>query len=471
MQRVPRRGLGLVLALAVVATLLALVLYAPFGPEDSTPSRAGVERIDPTGESPSGLTAAGRSVGAYAEQTTVTVRDLAGGSPVAGLPLEHTGTDGSGEPRRETVTTTDQGRVELSRWTETELNVLGRDWRVVDGQESNIDSGHTIWAYRLLTLCGSVGSTGERALDFSTVTLDVVPAGLTQFGLPASTTPDPWSPAWLARHGFRRSPIPLDDTGRFEAIIPRIDGWVARATAPEWRMAWVRIPTEQERADIQLVLRPSYTISGVLRSSDGQALGHVQVVAYITATFRYDELSMETLSLEGHDAYTAQWLAKDDLAASTHIQPAVTQSDGTFRLDLKKDGEVLLIIHAAGHVPLERQLGWLASDREGLDLEAQRVPSPTRVRIQYDGMRLSNHSLTIGDLSVSPLVQPAVTIETDAAGEVKTDWLVVGRSYLFVVRGHGVPDQVAKGYLVWRGQSGIDLRHLPHRLNEFQGDR
>ncbi|MGQ0614886.1 MAG: hypothetical protein ACT4PV_14215 [Planctomycetaceae bacterium] len=470
--------------LALVSLILLLVV-ANRGERTTRGSRAGEgvdpapQRVEPAMSEDSERGRAADGPIPPASVVAVVVRDLADGAVVPGISFRFRTTvtaTSVGTDRREAEFVTDEGgelRLPADALAKLLVEPVSEEWIMPDYKAGEIERTRSIWMYRRIRVLGTVrGVGGKTPLDPTTVSLVAVGAGLEGYGRPDHQTPDPWNPQWLISHGIQRHEglAKPGRSGAFEVAVPGIQGVVLRATAPGWRMTWARIPIESERgeASLDLTLFTSYSVSGVIRDENGDPIKRLRVVAYVTQFSSYDGINYEQLSLGGHEGYTAWWNQKDNSAAVNYMEGAVTDDDGRFRLDLKADGQVLLVAHAQSRIPMEVELGSVNSHREIPDMVARRPSSDSRVRILHGDRLLPEHSVMIGDLSRG-YVQPAVSATTDAQGELGTEWLVYGRRYKLSV--YDVRETEASetesimGLFWWAGQSSLDLKLLPQQLD------
>jgi len=336
-------------------------------------------------------------------------------------------------------------------------------------------SSKTLWIYQMMTARGGVRASGKsrgKALDPSTVTLSALTVGLEGHGVPGQDSPNPWNPLWMRRHRIEESRIvqPIGEDGVFSARVPRIRGIAIRATAPGWKPAFALLSTNEGPGPVavELVLHPASVLEGVLKSSNGSPMSNVRVVAYVSERSGFAGLNRERLKLKADGAFTASWNPRKNLARVTHINWAITDQEGRYAISLNADGDVYIVVHAEGHLPVRKSVGWTDADREGEDLLAQVTAEPP-VRGEYGGNPLPKHQVTIGDLSVGDF-QPAIEVETDESGAIPTDWLEDGRRYLVMVRGPGVPrDEFVAAKITWSGQEALEMRELAARYREETG--
>ncbi|MGQ0613073.1 MAG: hypothetical protein ACT4PV_04965 [Planctomycetaceae bacterium] len=400
------------------------------------------------------------------------VRDLADGTPVVGLRVRLTSErkveSAAGAPLKGAFSATDEsGRVGFTQPPEDAIPEVEGGWTLPHYAPGEVLRDGVVWVYRHLEVTGLVhGESGEPLLDPTTVVVDCMTVGFEGHGHPDNPTPDPWSPTWLARHGIPGpQPLPTPGpSGHFSGEAPRIGGLAVRALAPGWRMTWARVATTSstERTHVRLTLRRSYEVSGRLLDGQGRPLARVRIVAYVTQRAEYGGLNLDLLPVGGHEAYTATWSRKGNSSAVNYSQDGWTDADGQFSLDLKADGEVRLSVHAEGFLPILKSLGYLNDHRSGELLVATRPETRHAVRIHVKGEPMQRHTLVVADLELE-FLQPAVSLQVTEASEIPSDWLLIGRTY-HIAAFSPSGQLVSKGFLDWRGQSGVDLEQLPKRL-------
>jgi len=463
-------------ALFVVSLLtLLLVTNSPVSVDRSPP---GGGRIDnPLTTTPPIPTAASPNPDASARAVvTVTARDLADGAPARGLQLCVT-------PRRArnalaatpVLATTDHaGRVNLTMGSTDTITIEGQSWILPPGSTVHeILASRELWVYRMIGVVGEVQSDDPTAtLDPTTVALTAVTIGLEGSGVPGRESPDPWRPLWMRHHGVeehRDLPAPRPD-GSFSVRIPRIQGIALRAAAPGWRLASAVIPTATapDPTYVRLGLRPSFVVTGVLRTRDGAPIAGARVDVYVSKRMGFAELNLEKLKQGAVDGFTASWDIHKNHARVTDICYADTDENGMFSIESKVDGEILIVVHARGFVPLRKELGWVESRRDEGELVVERGNSAV-LSLYYGEKLLAGHVVTVADLSVGD-VQPAVEWDADAEGAVSTEWFEVGRRYLVIVRGPLVPsEEFVGGAITWAGQGRLDMREVAARYRAETG--
>jgi len=413
---------------------------------------------------------------AHGSVVAVLVRDLADGAPVPGVSFRviptSTTSPGTGDRGGSELTSDRDGRLQLQErvLSGAAIELVSDDWKMPAYRSGEVERTRSIWIYRRARVWGTIrGVGGEGPLNPTIVSLVALGVGLEGYGRPDHQTPEPWNPQWLIGHRVQRHdalPSPEPD-GTFHVHVPRIRGVVLRATAPGWRMTWARVPIESggDEFKVDLTLFASYSVSGVIQGEDGEPMSGLRVVAYVTQFGNYDQINYEQLQLGGHEGHTAWWSQKDNSSAVNYMEGAVTDHEGRFKIELKADGDVLIVAHAQGRIPIERGIGWMNSDSDIPPLVARRPSSPSRVRILYGGQPLAEHRMLIGDLSRGH-VQPSVRAATDSEGYFDTAWLVPGRRYFLVVYGiHETGNVNDDGIFEWSGQATLDLKQLPQNLD------
>ena len=126
----------------------------------------------------------------------------------------------------------------------------------------------------------------------------------------------------------------------------------------------------------------------------------------------------------------------------------------------ERGGDVFLVVHAPGFLPVRKAVGWMAANKEGEVLVAQPVTMPD-VYFLYGGKALGDHEITIADLSVGDF-QPAVEVYTDRKGAISSEWLERARRYFLMVKGPLVPaNEFVAATITWVGQKELEMPSVP----------
>jgi hypothetical protein len=251
-----------------------------------------------------------------------------------------------------------------------------------------------------------------------------------------------------------------DAKGNFVTWVPRIAGLSIVADAKGYRTTVVEIPTTVPEWNVELVLKFGNVISGVLRAPDGSPLADQTVVAHVVRYGTYDDAGPNTAILRqpgggvsGSSNKTANY---SRLALKVR---AITRADGSFRLQVKADGEVHLAAYAEGWSVLEMQLGTVDADRHGIEMVVAPPPGSGWIRFRWGTEVLKDTRITASDITGFP--QPVTEYTTDAEGRLPSGWFVPDRLYWLIPREREKP--ITAVFLVWDGSEDLDLSTFPTR--------
>lgn len=459
-----------VAALVAVVWLLSRDTHSPHR-SSQAPDATRVAAEPSSTDSPQTPRLAGDSGSAML--LSVTVLDLANGKLAPGVPVSVSARASKNVLPVRAVSDRN-GHISLPLRKGDVLSVEGDEWHLPPSfAVTELIATPQLWVYRMLNVVGAVTSADPAVvLDPRTVALSAVAVGLDGRGVPGHESPDPWSPLWMRRHGLEVKhdlPVPLAD-GSFAVTVPWIQGIAVRATAPGWRMASVLIPaaTATDPVHVQLRLSPSFSVSGTLRARDGTPISGARVAVYVSKRARFADINAEKLRLDAHDAFTASWDVHQNEARVTDIAYADTDDAGKFAVESKVEGEILIVVHARGCVPLRRELGWVRVARDEGEIVLDRAVT-AKTHLYYGDAPLTGHTVTLADLSVGD-VQPAVEFDADDRGAIATEWLEEGRRYLIIVRGPRVPpEEFVGGAITWSGQAKFDMQEVAARYRMETG--
>lgn len=428
----------------------------------STPNAA------PSGPTVTGAESPESPAGATSEM--VVLRDLADGNPIPGVGLEL-----QPVPTSDEISVADPPRVQVTGnggdflLGDHEVPRLPADasgWIAPrQSREEILDSG-VFWAYRQIEVAGVVRpSASFPPLDLHSIRLTLVPVGGGWADLDGGGRGSPGSRSWLHAHGLSRWPLQLgsvDGEGRFAVRVPRIKGLCLVADADGWRAASEPVATQGDSQTVDLILGTAIRISGKLRSFDGTPLANAKVVLYVTRIGGYESVKPggSLLLLQPEGGSTGVWNKEKGTSRVTLSRVARSDGEGRFSTTVKADGEVRILVYADGHSLSETVLGSVDEDRGGLDIRVERAKDVGPIRLRYGDEVLRSFALLVSDLSV--VDQPAVDYWTDEEGRLKSEWFVNGKLYALIPQDAAVPPSArCNHYLLWRGETDIDLKALP----------
>jgi len=225
------------------------------------------------------------------------------------------------------------------------------------------------------------------------------------------------------------------------------------------------VPADQE-ASIVLVLRPTQWVTGHLRSPDGKPLAGATLHLYSIRIGRYDEIEREHLEAMGLDrgGFGGTWSRKDDSAEAMFLTSCVTAADGSFRMDVRNPGRVLVVAYAPGHGRVTSELGTFDGHRE-LELEATPRPASDTLFVELDGKRVPDAEFLVADMGYAD-EQPAFSVTSDAEGRIRTTWLASGRRYALIPTGRGTPAaHLGRPHFFVHGDGAVlDLAKMPTKV-------
>lgn len=400
---------------------------------------------------------------------TLTVRDLADGSPVAGIVLRGSGDEigpalgPSGPDGSIQLGADDIAEDRLA--TDPPFRVAGLTLDAPDAP------GTCIWVYSEVEVAGTVSVSGAEVDNVSVhVSCKMAP------GAPGAWWTDvkaPWSKPWLQEHrlysrGDISPRVPVRTGSQFRIRAPRIRGLFVMA-APvdrDFRPDGKRVPVNarSDSATVDLEIRRAITVSGNLVPPTGQAVDpDLGLDVYVGQKVRLGQLDHSLLGIFGNGATChgndAQG-ADSVFEVTYHYAVRMDSTTGAFRAALYEPGECLVTCQSRSFLPEQLRLGWVSSDRSDVAIHLRLKGNIPTVQLTREGEPLIGLKVWIVDGSAG-VGQPAFgPVEPDASGRIDTGAFVAGREYFLIASRSDQPDPAAggaKGWITWQNQGAIDV--------------
>jgi len=250
--------------------------------------------------------------------------------------------------------------------------------------------------------------------------------------------------------------------GTFAVSVPRLPGFVIRALAPGWQPASAALPIRSDPCAVRLVLtKRSLTISGTVRTAQGEPLAGIDVTAFVVLRMTAEEYSRADYAGKGH-GYKSFVTKRRNTARVVYLLYGRTDRAGGFEIPSNVKGELMLFAHADGDYRVCRRVfGDLSSDRTELDLVVE-PGDGSMLQLRRSGLPLGKKRIIYADLSLEQ--QPTSLVALDEEGRLYASKLESGHRYS--LRIDGVP--LKSWYFVWNGQEVLDLDRLPTRPPWFK---
>lgn len=467
--RILARGAALlVLAVASTTLLLRGCPAAPPEPHGSTTAPPAPPAPEHVATSPRGVAPRPPAASPQLEPPPqprppqrLTLRDAWDGRAIPGITVRLNGEKG---PPIELVAD-ESGRIEVMGDAPGQAIVVPGPWRLLANSPTLEADADELWLWRprtaLVTVRGDEGAT----IDPASVSLFSAPGGSLSPGPAKSATSPPGNTYWLRDRGFRASRLEgtIVGTAEWRVEIPGVRGVCVVGFAPGWRPALELVPEAppDQEVSVVLVLRPTQWVSGHMRSSDGAPVAGARLVLYATRNGRYIDASEEYLCALGLDrgAFGGSWSRGQDTSEQMFMSTCVTGADGSFRVDVRNPGRVLIIGYAPGHTRVVAELGNFEGHRD-VELVATAQPVPDSLFVELGGSRIANAAFVLADMGYDD-EQPAFDVASDADGRIQSTWLVSGRRYALIPTGPPVPDAHRRPhYFTHENRAALDLAKM-----------
>jgi hypothetical protein len=379
------------------------------------------------------------------ERITLVVRDCWNGEPVPGFAFKGTTCDSG-------------GRIETTRASVDSLQTEDPLWRIARPRpDVALLDGGDLWVYRRVPLRVRLRSGTEGAiLDPATASVEAkAPTSPPVEGADLHSYRG-WPREEAGRTGTGGTRIPYDEESRtFQGLIPRLPDVGVLAEAPGWRRSSTIVacpPHPVDFNEVELVLLRRANVRGRILANEGPPSRPLTVVAY----------TVNRTTLAGMREFSVQRqinLITREKVVSVSKSRATTDGEGRFDIELKEDGDTVLVVWDPEFAPIFHPLGSPLDDVEGVSMNLKPPEAHGSVRLLVDGKPLSHHQLYLSDLTLRD-VQPAVMIPIDQDGKVLARWFAMGREYGLGFQGPMAKD-VKDRFLVWNGQTEVELTTLP----------
>jgi hypothetical protein len=360
-----------------------------------------------------------------------TVRDLATGSAVAGVPFK-VAVEGAALTA---IHSDSGGRISVPGGPGVELSISGSPWRGTWAGRELPAGTADLWVFHSQRVRGRVVASASETepLDASAVRIQVC-----MVGVPAERSgeigPDPWNSRWARAHGLwdveRRLGVATD--GGYEVEVPRVRGAVVRATAPGWMPGWTDVPNaEGEPIDVpDIILKRALRVRGQITDEDGAPLRGVRLSVLLTSRYGAEEpvLDASRAQLVGW-SLSARGNAKGSIR--TFLREVRSDEEGNFSFEYGTDGELLLVAEASGRWTVRQSLGLLRADPPFQSIRMRRGEVPA-LQFHDKGKPLAGWKLTVADLMGDPNgmePQPSSTVKLSADGHAPGTLMERGRDY------------------------------------------
>ena len=266
---------------------------------------------------------------------------------------------------------------------------------------------------------------------------------------------------WLERTGLARLPTVLEwnpDSGFHEGRAPVVRSLGVRASCHGWLPAHASLDDGAAPDDVletELLLRPGITVSGRVVPPPGSPDRPRRVRAHLLLDTDIEGLRHQFLRGGG---YTAARGPRGTVALAMN-RSLTTDAEGRFSIELEAEGRLALSVWEAGVAPCVLDLGTRTASLDGLVMELKPPESHGRVRLLWKGEPLTGRELYLSDLTLR-FAQPSALLTIDGSGTTPAHWFGIQREYGLGIGGAS-DSEVGTRFLVWNGQSEIELSTLP----------
>ncbi len=389
------------------------------------------------------------------ETISITLRNLAGGGPVGGVPLR--GIQQQPEMAWDQLLTTNSiGMITVDRDAVGSVQSDDELWVIPpQSREKIIDSGE-LWCYGWVTIRGRVESLARAGEGGVRADLKV----LARPRMDLRTGPSRHSTR-LAKLGIRRSlgRCKTDSDGTFEIRVPRVDGILlcARSRGGEKGTVRVEVAPSETEVFVRVVMDQAAVVSGLLLGSDGEPIRNQPVRVYSSWNTQLSEVDLEAISSKGNGVTVSGHSASGDVRVCVKAT-GVTDDEGRFKMKLYSEGSGLLVAYVPGHRPIRVSLGAVRfSSRDIGAVYGESAELAERVRFTRGAQGLAGCPVNIVDVTSKAGQYVVLNDHLDAQSSISGEWLEVGREYFVQIAGQGPDSRVSQGCFVWDGSSHIDV--------------
>jgi hypothetical protein len=267
---------------------------------------------------------------------------------------------------------------------------------------------------------------------------------------------------WLAEHGLS-GPFGIDPVGpdgAFSAVLPRVAGLVAQASAPGWATVRVGLPASPAVTETQVrfLLTRAIAVEGRLTDANGRPVEGALVTGYVQLRVPAEACTPEALAERYPEGgLTTVRRGGEETALLTLNHSCRTRGDGGFRLVLREQGEVRLLALPPGGAPIARSLGEIGEVPAPLALTAEPATRPgATVCLVQRGRPLAGVQVAVSD-QTDPDLTPGWVTGADDEGRIAAEWLLAGRRYAFTLLPAGEGSPEGRVVVPWRDQGEVSI--------------